>query len=97
MVLYVKEEHVMVRCGHVPLKVNNWSQETCAIMPHIEFEHIEGKENVLADSLSRCFHEGNDPEEPGEECGKSIFDMDENTANRIDNDQNSKLMKDSIF
>ena len=35
-----------------------------AIPPYIEFKHIEGKENVLADSLSRLrclgLHDDND-------------------------------------
>ena len=39
-------------------KVNSWSQEIHAITPHIEFKHIKGKENILADSLSRLRHLG---------------------------------------
>ena len=35
-------------------------------MPHIEFQNIKGKENILVDSLSRLrhlgLHEDNDPE-----------------------------------
>ena len=50
-------------------KVNNWSQKMHTITPHIEFEHIKGKNNVLADSLSKLRHLGlqddNDPEETG--------------------------------
>ena len=64
-----------------------------AIPPHIEFEHIKGKENVLADSLprQRCLglHDDNDPEHPGQEYSKSIFDTDKNIINSLDNDQNS--------
>ena len=63
------------------------------ITPHIGFQHIKGKDNVLTDSLPRLRHLGvhddNDPEEPGQEYGKSIFDKDENTINSLDNDQNS--------
>ena len=77
MVFYLKESHVMVRCDHVPLqkfmysvtrndKVNNWSQETHSITSHIDFKHIKGKENVIADSLLRLrclgLDEDNDPE-----------------------------------
>ena len=47
-------------------KVTNWSQEMHAITPHVEFEHIKGKNNVLVDSLSRLgclgLHDDNDPE-----------------------------------
>ena len=88
VVFYLKEVHVMVRCDHALIqkcvysvtkndKVNNWSQEIHSISPHIEFEHNKGKENVLADSLSRfrCLglHEDNDPEELEHEYGKSMF------------------------
>ena len=73
-------------------KVNNWSQEMHAITPHIEFKHIKGKENGLADSLSRLrclgLHNDNDPKEPDQEYGKSIFVTDENTINSLENDQN---------
>ena len=34
-------------------------------------------------------HDTNDPEEPGQEYGKSIFDTDKNIINSLDNDQNS--------
>ena len=54
----------MIWCDHAPLckfiysvmkndKVNNLSQEIHVITPYINFEHIKGKENVLANSLSR--------------------------------------------
>ena len=40
----------------------------------------------------RCLglHDDNDPEEPDQVYGKSIFDMDENMINCIDSDQNAK-------
>ena len=48
-----------------------------ALTPHIEFEHVNGKENVKADSLSRlrclALHDDNDTEEPGQEYGKYIL------------------------
>ena len=48
------------------------------ITPHIKFEHIKGKDNVLADSLARLrclgLHDDNDPEQPGQEYGKSILE-----------------------
>ena len=60
----MKKAHVIVRSDHAHLwkfmysvvkndKVNNWSQEMHAITPHIEFEHIKGRDNILGDSLSR--------------------------------------------
>ena len=58
-------------------KVNNWYQEIHSITPHIKFKHIKGKENVLADSLSRlrCLgsHYNSDPKESGQEYARSIF------------------------
>ena len=61
-------------------KVNNCCQESHSITPRIEFEHIKGKENILADSLSRLrylgLHEDNGPEELGYEYGRSILNMD---------------------
>ena len=58
-------------------KVNNWSPEIHAIIPHIGLEHIKGKENVLAYSLLRlrCLGlcDDNDLEETGQEYGKSIL------------------------
>ena len=63
----VSDTHVMVRFDHSPLpkfvpsttkndKDNNWSQEIHAITPHIETKHIKGKDNILAESLSRLKH-----------------------------------------
>ena len=55
-------------------KVRNWSQESHAVTPHIEFEHIKGNGKVLAESLSRLrclgLHDDNDPEYSGQEYGK---------------------------
>ena len=72
---------------------------------HIEFKHIKGKDNVLVDSLSGLrhlgLHDDNDPEKPGQEYGKSIFDTDENIKIVLIMIQiqmiNSKLMDSSIF
>ena len=64
-----------------------------AITPHIEFKPIKGKNNVLVDSLSRLrhlgLHDDKDPEESGQEYGKSIFEADENIIHNLDNDQKS--------
>ena len=74
-------------------KVNKWSWDIHIITPHIDFEHIKEKDNALADNLLRLrhlgLHDDNDPEEPGQEYGKSIFDTDENIINSLDNEQNS--------
>ena len=103
MVLYLKEAHVMVRCDHVPQqkfiysvtkndKINNWSQGFHSITLYIDFKHIKGKENMIVDGLLRlkCLHiyEDNDPEKPGYEYGKSIFDTDENAVCSVDSNQN---------
>ena len=53
-----------MRCNHVFLckfiysvtnnnKVNIWSQEIYAITPYINFKHMKGKENMLANRLLR--------------------------------------------
>ena len=57
MVFYLKDVHVKIRCHHSTLcwfvysvndKVNNSSQEIHAITPYIDFEHIKGKDHILA-------------------------------------------------
>ena len=71
------------------------------VTPHIGFKHIKGKENELADSLSRLrclgLHNDNETEGPSHEYCISFFDMDENMVNSIDSNQNSKLIEDHIF
>ena len=63
MVFYLKDVHVMIWCDQAPSckficlvmkndKFNNWSHEIHAVIPHFNFEHINGKENIQADSLS---------------------------------------------
>ena len=64
MVFYLRDSHVKIKSYHAFLckfkysvtkndKVNNSSQEIHAITSYIDYEHIKGKDNVLADSLSR--------------------------------------------
>ena len=71
-------------------KVSNWTRKIHAITPHVEFEQFKGKASVLVDRLSRLWclglHVDNDPEEPGKEYGKSIYDTDENVVNSIYSD-----------
>ena len=86
MVFYLKEAHVLMRCDHAPLQnsytqplkmIKNWSPKIHAITFHMDFKHIMGKENVLAESLSRLRHlgiyEDNDHEKSGNKYGKSIL------------------------
>ena len=85
----------MIRCDHAFLqkfiysitrndKANNWSHEIKSIATYIDFEHINGKENILANTLSRLqtldLYEDNDPEKPGHEYGKCIFYFDVETV-----------------
>ena len=55
-------------------KVNNWTMECHAICKTIEFQYIEGKKNILCDSLTRIQYfdlsEGKVPEKPGHLFGK---------------------------
>ena len=104
MVFCLKEAHVMFRSDQAPLqkfvysvtKMIKWivgHRECMQLHPILNVNTLMGKETILVDSFSRLRHLGlqddNDPEEPGQEYGKSIFDMDEM--------KNSKLTEDSIF
>ena len=55
----------------------NWALESFLISPYITFQHIKGKDNILADSLNhlQCLglYERSPQEEPGEEFGIMIF------------------------
>ena len=59
----------------------NWALDIFSIMPYITFEHIKGKDNILADSLShlQCLglYEKIPPEKLGEDFGITIFDEGE--------------------
>ena len=59
----------------------NWALEIFLISPHITFQHIKGKDNIIADSLShsQCLrlYEKSPPEKPDEEYGITIFDEGE--------------------
>ena len=93
-------EHVMILCDHSPIskfvysvmkndKVYNWSQEIHTIMPDTEMELIKGKENILADSLSRLktlgLYKTSTPQKEEHVYGKSIFDPE--TECSTDNSQ----------
>ena len=59
-----------------------WALESFSMSPHITFQHIKGKDNILADSLShlQCLglYEKSSPQKKiGEEYGISIFDEGE--------------------
>ena len=77
----------MLRSDHLPLKkflrkmtlnnmVNNWSTEIESF--NINFVHISGKANILADTLSRLIDTNPDlkqqPESEGHEFGKYYFE-----------------------
>ena len=62
LAFYITDADITLRSDHLPLKrflpkhtlnnkVNNWAVEL--EMYRIKFEHIEGKSNVLHDTLSR--------------------------------------------
>ena len=78
------------------------SQEMHTITPHIEYNHIKGKENILVDSLSRLktlgLYERNTPEKDRYENGKSVFDLEPATVCSVDSKQkvNQELEIDSI-
>ena len=82
---YLYEADVVVHSDHKPLakfidgmtknnKVNNWTMECHAICKNITFEYIEGKKNILCDSLTRIqyfdLYDSKDAEKPGHLFGK---------------------------
>ena len=84
--------------SHKNYKVNNWSQKIHTITPYIEFKHIEGKENILADSLPRLktlgLYETNTPEKEGHENSKSVFNLETQMVCSVDGNQNiAKILK----
>ena len=84
---YLAGHEIKLRIDHLPLKkflrkmtlnnmVNNWSNEIESF--NINFVHISGKANVLADTLSRLIDTDPDlrqqPELEGHEFGKNCFE-----------------------
>ena len=84
---YLTGHEITLRSDHLPLKkflrkmtlnntVNNWSTEIKSF--NINFVHISGKANVLADTLSRLIDTDPDlqqqPELEGHEFGKYCFE-----------------------
>ena len=84
---YLTGHEIMLRSDHLPLKkflrkmtlnnmVNNWSTEIESF--NINFIHISGKANILADTLSRLIDTDPDlkqqPELEGHEFGKYCFE-----------------------
>ena len=85
---YLMGHEITLRSDHLPLKkflrkmtlnnmVNNWSTEIKSF--NINFVHISGKANVLADTLSRLIETNPDlkqqPELKGHEFGKYCFEL----------------------
>ena len=84
---YLTGHEITLRSDHLPLKkflrkmtlnqmVNNWSTEIESF--NIDFVHISGKDNVLADTLSQLIDTDPDlkqqPELEGHEFGKYCFE-----------------------
>ena len=84
---YLEGAKTILRCDHVPLckflsgktmnnKVNNWGSELSNFQ--IEFQHIRGKCNVMADALSHVKRLGlytpQEPEPNGREFGHTILE-----------------------
>ena len=84
---YLTDAYVLLKSDHLPLKkflqkntlnnkVNNWAMELEAF--NIRFEHVSGKANILADTLSHLVDIDPDarldPENAGWEFGYYIFE-----------------------
>ena len=84
---YLTDADVLLKSDHLPLKkflqkntlnnkVNNWAMELEAV--NIRFEHVSGKANILADTLSHLVDIDPDarlnPENAGWEFGYYIFE-----------------------
>ena len=84
---YLEGAKTILRCDHAPLckflsgktmnnKVNNWGIELSNFQ--IEFQHIRGKHNVMADALSHVKRLGlytpQEPEPNGREFGHTILE-----------------------
>ena len=84
---YLTDAEVLLKSDHLPLKkflqkntlnnkVNNWAMELEAF--NIKFQHVSGKTNILADTLSRLVdidpNARLDPENAGWEFGYYVFE-----------------------
>ena len=84
---YLIQADVLLKSDHLPLKrflhkntlnskANNWAMELESF--NIQFEHIKGQNNILADTLSRLIDIDPDtqvtPEGNGYEFGYAVFD-----------------------
>ena len=84
---YLTDATVLLKSDHLPLKkflqkntlnnkVNNWAMELEAF--NIKFQHVSGKTNILADTLSRLVDIDPDarldPENAGWEFGYYVFE-----------------------
>ena len=85
---YLTDADVLLKSDHLPLKkflqkntlnnkVNNWTMELEAF--NIRFEHVNGKANILADTLSHLVDIDPDarldPENAGWEFGYYVFEL----------------------
>ena len=85
---YLTDADILLKSDHLPLKkflqkntlnnkVNNWAMELEAF--NIRFEHVSGKANILADTLSHLVDIDPDarldPENAGWEFGYYVFEL----------------------
>ena len=98
MAFYLCDAEVIIQSDHAPLQkliknknknvlTQNWVLEIFSILPHVTFQCIKGKDNILADSLSHLQHLGlyekSPPGKPGEEYGITIFDEGETIQEHV--------------
>ena len=87
MSFYLTDAQILLQSDHKPLekfllkntlnsKVNNWAMELEAF--NIQFDYIQGQNNILADTLSHLVDIDPDtqltPEGPGYEFGYTVFE-----------------------
>ena len=92
MAFYLHDAEAVFQSDHASFKkliknktknvlTQNWALEMFSISPNITFQHMKGKDNILADSLKSFampkLYDRNLPEKPGEEYGVMIFNEGE--------------------
>ena len=64
MVFYLRDAYILIRSDHASLRkfihcnttngqLTAWAQGLFAILPHIEFKHLKGSQNILSDASMR--------------------------------------------
>ena len=108
---YLYKADVVVHSDHKPLakfidgmtknnKVNNWTMECHAICKSITFKYIEGKKNILCDSLTRIqyfdLYDKKTAEKPGYLFGKPDSEALEDDENEILKIRHSEEKKEEV-